>query len=65
VDLAEGKVSLGTVSYSGSSITVTGTASNVDNIYKYARALRESPRFSGIWVNKVGSGFSFEFSLTK
>jgi type IV pilus assembly protein PilM len=65
VDLAEGKVSLGSISHSGSSITVTGTAANVDNIYKYARALRESPRFSGIWVNKVGSGFSFQFSLTK
>jgi type IV pilus assembly protein PilM len=65
VDLAEGWVSLVNVSHAGSSITVTGTASNVDNIYRYARALRESPRFSSIWVNKVGGGFSFEFSLTK
>jgi type IV pilus assembly protein PilM len=65
VDLAEGKVSLGSVTHVGSSITVTGTASNVDNIYKYARALRESPRFAGIWVNSVGSGFKFQFSLTK
>jgi len=65
VDLAGGKVILGTVRYSGSSINIAGKAANVDNIYKYARALRESPRFSSIWVNKVGSGFSFQFSLTK
>jgi hypothetical protein len=65
VDLAEGKVTLGSISHGGSSITVTGTTANVDNIYKYARALRESPRFSGIWVNSVGGGFTFKFSLTK
>jgi len=65
VDLAGGKVSLGSISHSGSSITVNGKAANVDDLYKYARALGESPRFSSIWVNTVGSGFSFQFSLTK
>jgi len=65
VNLAEGKVSLGSVSHAGAAITVIGTASNVDSLYGYARALRESPRFSSIWVSKVGSGLSFEFSLTK
>jgi hypothetical protein len=65
VDLAEGKVSLANISHGGTSITVTGTASNVDSLYGYARVLRESPRFSSIWVSKVGSGLSFEFSLTK
>jgi len=65
VDLAEGKVSLSNISHGGTSITVTGTASSVDSIYDYARDLRESPRFSSIWVSKVGSGSSFEFSLTK
>ena len=65
VDLAEGKVSLINVSHSGGSVAVTGKASNVDNIYNYARALRDSPRFSHIWVNKVGSGFNFQFSLIK
>ena len=65
VDLAEGKVSLSNVSHGGAVISVTGTASNVDSLYGYARDLRESPRFSSIWVSKVGSGFSFEFSLTK
>jgi len=65
VDLAEGKVSLSNISHGGTSITVTGTASNVDSIYDYARDLRESPRFSSIWVSKVESGSKFEFSLTK
>ena len=65
VNLAKGKVILGTVNHGGSSITVTGTASNVGSLYGYARALRESPRFSSIWVSKVGSGLSFEFSLTR
>jgi type IV pilus assembly protein PilM len=65
VDLAGGKVSLGSISHSGRSITVNGKAANVDDLYKYARALGESPRFSSIWVNTVGSGFSFQFSLTK
>jgi type IV pilus assembly protein PilM len=66
VNLAEGKVSLSNVSHGGAVITVTGVASNVDSIYGYARALRESPRFSSVWVSKVGSGgSSFEFSLTK
>ena len=65
VDLAEGKVSLSNISHGGAVISVTGTASSVDSIYDYARDLRESPRFSSIWVSKVGSGFSFEFSLTK
>jgi type IV pilus assembly protein PilM len=66
VDLAQGKVILSGVTHGGSSITVSGAAPNVDSLYKYARALRESPRFSSIWVSKVGSaGSSFEFSLVK
>ncbi|MDH4368095.1 MAG: hypothetical protein OEV57_08255, partial [Dehalococcoidia bacterium] len=65
VDLAGGKANLGTVSHVGSSITVTGAASNVDSIYSYARALRESPRFSSVWVTNIGSGPNFQFSLTK
>jgi type IV pilus assembly protein PilM len=64
VDLAAGKVNLGSVDHAGNSIAVKGTASNVDSIYSYARALRESPRFSSVWVSKV-SGSSFELSLTK
>ena len=66
VDLADVQISLTKVAHGGSSITVTGTAPNVGLLYEYARDLRESPRFSKVWVTKVmGSGTSFEFSLTK
>ena len=66
VDLADVQISLTKVAHVGSSITVTGTAPNVGLLYEYARDLRESPRFSKVWVRKVmGSGTSFEFSLTK
>jgi type IV pilus assembly protein PilM len=65
VDLAEGKVSLSNINHDGSSITVTGTASSVDSIYGYARALRASPRFSTVWVSSVTGGSSFQLSLTR
>ena len=68
VQLAKEKVSLVNVNHVGSSITMTGTASNVGLIYRYARDLRSSPRFSKVWVSSVkGSkgAFSFSFSLTK
>ena len=67
VDLADVQISLTKVAHGGgSSITVGGTAPNVGLLYEYARDLRESPRFSKVWVTKVmGSGRSFEFSLTK
>jgi len=67
VDLAKEKVSFAAISHGGSSISVKGTASNVGLIYRYARALRSSPRFSRVWVSSIaesGSGFSFVFSLT-
>ena len=68
VDLADVQISLTKVAHGGSSITVGGTAPNVGLLYEYARDLRESPRFSKVWVSPVrGSkgSFSFEFSLTK
>ncbi len=68
VNLAKEKVNLSGVNHGGSSVTVSGTAPNVGLIYRYARDLRDSPRFSKVWVGRVeGSkgGFSFTFSLTK
>jgi len=66
VNLAPEQVSLSSVNLGGSSITVTGTASNVDLIYGYARALRSSPRFSKVWVDSItGGGTGFSFTLTK
>lgn len=62
-------VQLSSIDHKGSSITVSGTASDVVLLYSYARALRSSPRFSNIWVSPVsgsaGGGFGFTFSLTK
>jgi type IV pilus assembly protein PilM len=74
VNLAEGKVSLNTVNHAGSSVTVTGAASNVGKIFRYAGDLRDSKdsannlRFSEVWISSISGGdgvFSFEFSLTK
>jgi type IV pilus assembly protein PilM len=70
--LAEGKVSLKTINYGGGSVAVTGSASDVDDIYGYARALRSSKdatgnlRFSSVWIPSItGDGKSFSFSLKK
>jgi type IV pilus assembly protein PilM len=70
--LAAGKLSLGTVNYGGSSVTVTGTAPSVDNIFRYARDLRSSKdatgnlRFSRVWIDSItAGGKTFSFALTK
>jgi type IV pilus assembly protein PilM len=63
-------VNLGTVSHSGSSVTMNGGATDVDHIFRYARDLRDSkdlvgdPRFSSVWISSI-SGTSFNFALTK
>ena len=72
--LAGEQVTLNNINHSGDSVAVTGTASNEDNIFRYAEALRASLdasnelRFSQVWINSVagsGSTFNFQFSLTK
>jgi Tfp pilus assembly protein PilN len=69
ITLAKDNVLLSSISHGGGSISVRGIASNVGLIYDYARELRDSPRFSRVWVSPVtssgASGFSFEFSVTK
>jgi len=68
VRLAEGKVTLGSVSHTGSSVSVSGTASSESKIFSYARALRDGGRFSEVWISSIsgsGSSFSFTFDLTK
>ena len=68
VRLATGQISLKSVSHGGSSVAVTGTASDEDDIFGYARDLRSGGRFSRVWVSSIrgsGSAFSFKFSLTK
>jgi len=72
--LATEKVTLGTVNHAGSSVTVNGAAPDVDDIFSYARDLRNlrdsanDLRFSGVWISSItrsGGGFNFVFSLTK
>jgi len=70
--LAGETVSLGTVSHTGSSISMNGATPDVDRIFLYARALRESEeapndlRFSSVWISKITkSGKAFDFDLTK
>ena len=67
VSLTKDRVTLTSVSHVGSSITVRGVASSIDPVYKYARDLRQSPRFSQVWVSAVTEtteGVTFEFTVT-
>jgi len=70
--LAGQSVALGTVNHVGSSVTISGTAADVDYVFRYARALRNSRdsannlRFSSVWISSItGNGQAFSFSLTK
>ena len=70
--LAGQSVSLGAVSHTGSSVTMNGATPDVDYVFRYARALRESqeapndPRFSSVWISSItGGGKAFNFDLTK
>jgi len=66
--LAGEKVNLSSVNHGGSSVTVSGTASDEDDIFSYARALRNSGRFSRVWIPSITEsegGFRFTFSLPK
>jgi type IV pilus assembly protein PilM len=68
VRLASGQVTLSSVSHAGSSVTLTGGASSVDDIFSYARDLRSGGRFSQVWISSISGGggsFSFRFVLTK
>ena len=71
-DLAGDRVGLGTVSHTGSSVTLSGGGSDVHDVFLYARALRDSEeapgdlRFSSVWISSIaGDGSSFAFSLLK
>jgi len=74
VRLATGTVTLKSVNHGGSSVAVNGGASNVDDIFSYARDLRDltdsanALRFSEVWISSItgsGGAFSFVFDLTK
>ena len=70
--LAGESVRVATVSHTGSSVTINGGASDVDYVFRYARALRESLeapddlRFSSVWISSIGGrGQSFTLNLAK
>jgi hypothetical protein len=72
--LAGEQVTLNNINHSGGSLAVSGTASNENAIYDYAKKLRASIdasnelRFSVVWVSSIsgsGSTYSFQLSLTK
>jgi len=70
--LAAGEVTLKTVKHVGSSVTVNGNAPDVDDIFSYARDLRNSRdsandlRFSSVWISSItDGGKAFSFALTK
>jgi hypothetical protein len=66
--LAREKVNLSSVNHGGSSVTLSGTASDEDDIFSYARDLRNCGRFSRVWIPSItagGGGFAFTFSLPK
>jgi len=62
------KVTVGTITHSGSSVRVNGVASDEDAVFAYARELRESGRFSMVWIPSISESqgaFGFVFDLTK
>jgi len=70
--LAGQSVTLETVNHTGSSVIVNGNAPDVDEIFRYARDLRDSkylanaPRFSSVWISSITEdGTAFSLSLTK
>jgi len=70
--LAGQSITLKTVNHVGNSVTVRGAAPDVDEIYRYARDLRDSkdsannPRFSNVWISSISvDDKGFNFLLTK
>jgi len=61
---ASPKVTVKSISHSGGSVKLSGTSTDEEGVYLYARALRASGRFSGVWIPSIsGSAGSFSFSL--
>ena len=69
IKLASDKITLNSVNYGAGSVSLNGAASDEDAIFDYARDLKDSGRFSRVWISTInqsgGSAFSFTFSLTK
>lgn len=74
VALAQGKVSLGSISHTINSVKLDGSATTENGVYAFAKALRSSEdaienlRFSSVWVSPISGGpgsYSFSITLTK
>lgn len=63
--LAGRTITLATVNHTGGSVTVRGSGQNLDAAYRYARVLRESGRFSAVWISPICDAGSFTIVLTK
>ncbi|MDD4923685.1 MAG: pilus assembly protein PilM [Dehalococcoidales bacterium] len=62
--LSVGIVDVLSIGYGVSQVDISGIATSEDNIYAYARALRDSGQFVSVIVNTVmDSGGTFEFSI--
>jgi type IV pilus assembly protein PilM len=63
--LARDQVTLASADLGGSSIAISGSASDENDIFDYARELADSGRFSEVWISSVtGSEGSFVFALS-
>lgn len=60
-----GTIALATVNHTGSSVTVRGSGQDLDAAYRYARALRDSGRFSTVWISPICDAGSFTIVLRK
>ena len=63
--LAGETITLGSVSHSGGSVSLSGSGPNITAAYNYARALRNSGRFRVVWVNSMSPTGAFTITLTK
>jgi type IV pilus assembly protein PilM len=72
--LVGNRVTLSSIDDNGTSVTLKGTASDENDIFRYAEDLRASTdtinelRFSRVWISSItggGGSFNFQFVLTK
>lgn len=66
--LAGGSIDLRTVVHAGTSLTVRGSASSAANIFGFADALRQSDRFSSVWIRAIdgpAAALNFDFDVKK
>jgi hypothetical protein len=58
-------VNLGTVTHSGDTVNVTGSATGEDAVFRYAKDLRASGRFTLVVITRIDGDGNFTLRLTK